>query len=122
MLQLLLVGNNVLKLWWDGCVLVGLALARPSKALPASKPLSLAVESAGRLSSAEGELCGAEVAAALAVLLAARPVLLPDGVAGGRAEGVAQVAAGGEESSQRASEVVVTQPENCHKEHHEGPD
>lgn len=38
MLQLLLVGNNVLKLWWDGCVLVGLALARPSKALPASKP------------------------------------------------------------------------------------
>ena len=36
--QLLLVGGNVLKLWWDRGVLVGLALARPSKALTASKP------------------------------------------------------------------------------------
>ena len=66
--------------------------------------MSLTVESASRLCSTEGELGGAEVAAALAVLLPAllvhaRPVLLPDGVAGGRAEGVAQVAAGGEESS-----------------------
>jgi len=59
--QLLLVGGNILKLWWDGGVLVGLALARPSKALTASKSLSLAVESASRLGSAEGELSGAEV-------------------------------------------------------------
>ena len=67
--------------------------------------MSLAVESAGRLCSTEGELGGTEVAAALAVLLPAllvhaRAVLLPDGVAGGRAEGGAQVAAGREESSQ----------------------
>ena len=67
--------------------------------------MSLAVESAGGLCSTEGELGGTEVAAALAVLLPAllvhaRAVLLPDGVAGGRAEGGAQVAAGGEESSQ----------------------
>ena len=101
MFQLLLIGGNILKLWWDGGVLVWLALARPSKALTASKsekvikfektvsiwqsqyheenyeeniwgknmrknyeeksPLSLAVESASRLGSAEGELGGAEV-------------------------------------------------------------
>ena len=121
-MQLLHVGSNVLKLGWDGGVLVGvgLTLARPSKAFPTSKPekkkfmrikyeekspLSLAVESAGGLRSTEGELGGTEVATALAVLLPtllvhARAVLLPDGVAGGRAEGGAQVAAGREESSQ----------------------
>ena len=48
-----------------------------------------------------------EVAATLAILLPALlvnagPVLLADGVAGGGAEGGAQVAAGGEESSQVA--------------------
>ena len=36
--QLLLVGSDVLKLWGEGGVLVGLALARPTKALAASKP------------------------------------------------------------------------------------
>ena len=67
--------------------------------------MSLTVESASRLCSTEGELGGAEVAAALAVLLPAllvhaRPVLLPNGVAGGSAEGVAQVTAGRKECSE----------------------
>ena len=127
-MQLLHVGSNVLKLWRNGGVIVWvwLAFARPSKTLPASKPektnyiwdghflnfmkeyyspLSLAVKSAGWLGSAESKLGGAEVAAALAILLPAllvhaRPVLLPDGVAGGGAEGGAQVASRGEERSQ----------------------
>ena len=48
-----------------------------------------------------------EVASALAVLLPTLlvhtgPVLLSDGVAGGGAEGVAQVAAGGQEGAQVA--------------------
>ena len=36
--QLLLVGSDVLKLWGEGGVLVGLALARPTKAFTTSKP------------------------------------------------------------------------------------
>ena len=36
--QLFLVGGNVLKLGRDGGVLVGVALARPAKALTTGKP------------------------------------------------------------------------------------
>ena len=36
--QLFLVGGNVLKLGRDGGVLVGVALARPAKALATGKP------------------------------------------------------------------------------------
>ena len=85
--------------------------------------MSLAVESAGRFGSTESKLSGTEVQGSLlfpknefffikpevaptltvllpALLVHARPVLLPDRVAGRRAEGGSQVAAGGKESSQ----------------------
>ena len=72
-------------------------------------PLSLAVQSAGALRGAEGELGGAEEGVrALAVVLpghagAPRP---PDGVTRGGAEALAQVAARGKQVLQ------VTQAEN----------
>jgi len=103
--QLLLVGSDVLKLWGEGGVLVGLALARPTKAFTTSKPLSLTIQPAGGLGSTEGELSGAEVASALTVslpriLLDTGAVLLSNGVAGGRAEGGSKVATRGKQRSQ----------------------
>ena len=68
-------------------------------------PLSLAVQPAGALRGAEGELRGAEVSVrTLAVILplnagAPRP---PDGVTRGGAESLAQVAAGGQQGLQVA--------------------
>merc|ERR1719195_1394026 len=103
--QLLLVTSDVLKLWGEGGVLVGLALARPTKAFTTSKPLSLTIQPASGLGSTEGELGGTEVASALAVrlpgiLLNTGAVLLSNGVAGGGAEGDTKVATRGKQGSQ----------------------
>merc|ERR1719230_1887590 len=101
----LLVGLDIVELCRQGVVSVGAAHALPAQAVPGGFALSLAVQPAGALGCAQGELAGVEVGGvALAVVtivhtLAARP---SHAVARGLAEGLAQVAAGGEQVLQVA--------------------
>merc|ERR1711976_596 len=92
---------NVLELRGEGRIISGLAETLPSHAFTSGFSLSLAVQPAGALRGAEGELGWAEVGVrALAVVLPLHTDApgSPDGVTRGGTEALTQVAARGKQA------------------------